>query len=703
MPLDRNTYQAIELAVKATGQAGVDALNQSVQDLKAAIAAEQAQLAAGGAVTQKTIDDLAKLKAQLDQAKDAYASAERVMAGKAAAVGSSMRGASDAVLQLSRGLEDLATGGPIGILNNLPGIGRGIATAFGAAPPQIAAVESAIGFLGTGAFLLYQNFDRIKAAFGTGNAFGQLPNDVEGLTAKLKELESIKVKTLIDYRDIDIAQAKLDRLKEAEASYDRLKNKRSKAQQEASERATEAIVEYGGGDDYDSSVDKIAGLAARHTTVTQSARTSELAEQVRRTRAAAQNPANAMGAASLYAELADFEKQLKASRSNDQGEHLKTVRGMVGRAGSGFSNEIDWLLNIVRDHGNEAAQAGITEGFVQKLGGASRGRVERDASDKLTKAHDKANQAEVEKAAEESAQETAKRVREAIQAVKAGVDDGLEDALQDAMKGGDTREQAMAKVRAGLVETLKNRGVSGYDISEVADQLIGGAADRAENNIGEGTESKLDRQKATADAKKQREANQAQHKARTEAEQAQRKAEADKLRAQRQLEAEAKKSGFLPEIEARLAANRRGAQAGAPIAHSMQDVRNYQAIGQPFAVPEEAMRRQLATEVGRNLRASGGDPRHARGIVDVGAQNVDQMYQKDFAQLGGGLAAMQGVVNQTQGHVNQAQGQIASILNGVSQLQKKNAVLAQNAQRLNNQARRTQQQRPSLLTEGDTF
>ena len=768
-------YESVTVGINATGTAGVQALDQAVQDARAELAKFQAQVQAGGPITAKQVAEAAQLTAAVDKATEAFAAAQRVIAGlpaKLQASGNAMRGATDAALQLSRGIEDLATGGPIGILNNLPGIARGIGTAFGAAAPQIAIAEAAVGAAGTAAYLLYQNFDKIRSVFGSGNAFGQLPSDVDGLMAKLKELNAIKIKTAVDYRDIDIAQEHLDRLTEGAKGYDRLKNKKSKAQQEAGERATEAIVEFGGGTDYESGVDKVAGVVAQHTAVIESTRTAELAEQARRVRTAAESsrrtPGGGTAAAALFDQLADIEKQLKTSRGDDQTKHLVNVREMFGRASEGRSNDIDAILKVIREHQGEVAKAGISEGFVQKFGGATRGRVERDASDKLGQADAKKAQAEVEKAIDESAQETELRVRDAIRSVRAGVDDGLEKGVQDAMKGGATRAEAMAKVRTGLLDTLRKRGVGGYDISEVADQLIGSAADKVENNIQEGAEPKLDVKKKRDDDKAKTQRDQAvskavssvgagysgeaeramydaikggadpnavgvgEHRLLTKAlrergdvapelvdevaarilDKAKTKALSDLdsgqkpaaiAKDEREAAAAAKKSGFLPELEARIARNRQFAQQGAPVPRNRREMERFDAFGQPYALPEAEMRRQLTSEVGRNLRAGGGDPRHAAGIVGVAAGHVDETFQRDMAQLGNGVLATQAVVNQTQGQVGAMQGQMQTILGGVDRLKKNGQALQAGFFRLHNRARQTQQRRPSLLSEGDNF
>ncbi len=119
---------------------------------------------------------------------------------------SAMRGATGAVLELSRGIEDLATGGPIGILNNVPGIVDRIGTAFKMSSTTVAALTGGLSLAATGAFLLYQHWDKLKDLFDVG-----IPKPVLDGTAELKKkleeaektTEELGKKTRLTFEELD--------------------------------------------------------------------------------------------------------------------------------------------------------------------------------------------------------------------------------------------------------------------------------------------------------------------------------------------------------------------------------------------------------------------------------------------------------------------------------------------------------------------
>src|ERR1700761_4113764 len=75
------------------------------------------------------IQKLTELTAALHRTEQAVAAANRVMNGQSAQLGSIDkygRGAALGILELSRALEDVAVAGPLGGLNNVPGMIMGI-------------------------------------------------------------------------------------------------------------------------------------------------------------------------------------------------------------------------------------------------------------------------------------------------------------------------------------------------------------------------------------------------------------------------------------------------------------------------------------------------------------------------------------------------------------------------------------------------
>jgi hypothetical protein len=72
------------------------------------------------------------------------------------------------LLDLSRGIEDVATGGPIGGLNNIPGIFTNMASAAGVSATSVAGWTTGISLAATGAYLLYRNWDSVEQLWGGG-------------------------------------------------------------------------------------------------------------------------------------------------------------------------------------------------------------------------------------------------------------------------------------------------------------------------------------------------------------------------------------------------------------------------------------------------------------------------------------------------------------------------------------------------------
>lgn len=445
-------YARAERAQEAADRAGAQSAGEAMRArIEAYARAERAQEAADRAGAQSAgeamrarIDALARAERQTDAWRESMTKLEP--ATRRAGDGGGY--AALKFLYLSNAIQDLQYG--VGaVVNNLPGLVQ----SFGGT----AGLAGGIQLAGVAAQILVAHLDDIVKFFQGGD-FGAIPSSIEALTAKLKELESIKVKTSIDSRDIDIAQQKLDLLQAAQSNYDRVRNKRSKAQQEASDRATTAIVEYGPGTDYDSGIDKLSDVAANLSKPAESVATREAARQLEMTRAAAANPANAMGAGALYAQIPGLEKALADSKSADKASHLAEIRKRVGLAAGGYENDVDWLLNLVRGNGDAFTQAGVQEGFAQALGGATRGRVNADAYDKadkkLTKKSD-TEDAKFEKWQDEQDRDDADRTSKNWVKAEREATQAREKAEREATQARNAAGRAAAKTARDLAAEAK--------------------------------------------------------------------------------------------------------------------------------------------------------------------------------------------------------------------------------------------------------
>jgi len=93
------------------------------------------------------------------------------------------RGLGQAGIELSRLFEDVAVAGPLGGVNNVPGLLESIGRAAGMSSAALAKLTAVGGGLATVGFLVYQNWDRIKTAFA-GPVFQTAAEQLEELRKK---------------------------------------------------------------------------------------------------------------------------------------------------------------------------------------------------------------------------------------------------------------------------------------------------------------------------------------------------------------------------------------------------------------------------------------------------------------------------------------------------------------------------------------
>jgi hypothetical protein len=317
------------------------------------------------------------------------------------------------------------------LLNNIPlvvqafGGGAGLAGGI-----LIAAV--ALDTLSRNSSLFSDLFvDDFKAAMDQQNAFG---DSADRLKEKLKELESKEYKTRIDYQDIDIARKKLDALTEAESSYQRLKTGKSKAAQEAGKLASEAIVEHGGGDDFETSVARVTRAAQAATAAPKSdaekALEKTIAEETASLRKAENEGGDPEVMAAQRAFIAQKQQELESSFAGARRQQQMAIETMVGRAGAGYGGDIKSLIGIMQASPGAFKAQGVGPGLLPGLLKATPERVEeRKAQENIAKI-----EADRKKQADKLARDEAENIRHEQQM--------KEQAAREAAKQQAAREQA---------------------------------------------------------------------------------------------------------------------------------------------------------------------------------------------------------------------------------------------------------------------
>lgn len=159
-----------------------------------------AQVGVAGALTQERLSRLTaskiELKSRIDDVTAALvreAAATRQLdtaggrgrGGFAAGGGMSGGALSRAAIDISRGVEDFAVAGPLGVLNNVPGIVANIGQAAKLSAGQIAALTTGFSLAATAAYVLYQNADKLV------DLLPQLAKDAFGMTGTKTEAEAM--------------------------------------------------------------------------------------------------------------------------------------------------------------------------------------------------------------------------------------------------------------------------------------------------------------------------------------------------------------------------------------------------------------------------------------------------------------------------------------------------------------------------------
>jgi hypothetical protein len=170
------------------------------------------------------------------------------------------RAASRAMLEFSRGLEDFATAGPIGALNNIPTFFYNIGQALNWTNTTVTAATAGVSLLATASYLVYQNWELITRShpqvrdffksLGEGlNPFHvvEYTGALDRLGKRVEELTKNKHRLAIETAELDTAEAQVKRIKAGLHEFERGKEQQSKAEQESGKRVEEIFREAPGG------------------------------------------------------------------------------------------------------------------------------------------------------------------------------------------------------------------------------------------------------------------------------------------------------------------------------------------------------------------------------------------------------------------------------------------------------------------------
>lgn len=461
------------------------------------------------------------------QSMGGFASASQEAANKTQRMGYAMMNFSYLAQDMQYGMAAVA--------NNI-GI---VSMSIGEAIPKFAAATAIVGGpagfgailmgLGVGISLVVDNWDSLKASM-SGGLPPKMHDDVKDLQEKLKDLESIKVKTNVDYRNIIDARKELAKLSEEESTYNAMKGKKTKEQQKRSEIIQEAIVEGGGATDYDSGVENISKVVALIMRQEASGIT-DLEKYINERKRRLSDPHADPASSSRWAsELRGAQGELAA---RDDAIRQQAAE-LVGGAGAGRQDRVQALGRMLGAHEAKFAAQGVD---VSRLGAGFEmaspanlfaderekhqkeiekreddlAKADRDAKakarDDLDKVEDKRKK-DADTARKQADTAHGRAVNTAVQRTQDAWDDKLEATIYKNIKAG--KGAKLLSGREDIVTGLKARDVPDAIVNEVADRIIAKATEEAQNDIASGEKPKLIRQADTASrvaaAKEKREA-----------------------------------------------------------------------------------------------------------------------------------------------------------------------------------------------------
>lgn len=533
-------YQAIEIAIKATGSSGLADLEAHAAALKAEIDRMAASMQALGYISQSDVKDLENLtrahqdaaraveiandvidrranrtrqansgadwaKQQKDdidsliasmgayeQRADALTATElrnyQVVAAAASASHATVQrnsydttratqAAARGFLDLSRGVEDFATGGWIGVLNNVPGVVTNIGIAMGATATSIAVATAGISLAATAAFSLYTNWEKVEDFFEMG-----VPRPILDTTEELKRkldeatkiTEELGKQTRLSVSEVNQYEKATEEVKRLNAELERqrdLKNLlsgQSKAERERASGFREAVAETGGTsarDTLDTAINQGAdrrGLVFNEYTGTYTT-PKELADRLL--------VEGAKGDVRARSEVTRF---LDSAYRRQPGDFASNI--------AKFSPE-----GVAAQKAKESAEKTALEAQA-----VNERAVDAESKRQATQADQQSSEAQslyrkdVAKGKKNAGEEKAehdKAVREAVSRFGPGVDKGLTEAATQHAAMGMSPDQNYGSLFGQLKGNLARSGVDGAIIDKVTDAILRKVMDRIGNKI----------------------------------------------------------------------------------------------------------------------------------------------------------------------------------------------------------------------------
>jgi hypothetical protein len=200
----KGAYESGDMATEDYLRTGSQLL-QTERDLASTIQVverEQARMNAELLRSQGALDVVDLAMEDLERSSNAAAAAMKKVGTEAARAKTSTGGAAQAAIEFSRGVEDFATGGFLGVLNNIPRFFEGAGKAIGLSAGALAGWTTGISLAATAAYVLYRNWDSIAGLFESRNpipaAADALERYKDELKAVNKELDDMKERTSLN-------------------------------------------------------------------------------------------------------------------------------------------------------------------------------------------------------------------------------------------------------------------------------------------------------------------------------------------------------------------------------------------------------------------------------------------------------------------------------------------------------------------------
>lgn len=418
---------------------------QSLASTIAAVDAEQARLNADLLKALAGYDAVDAAMEELEQSSTRAAASMRKVGDAAGETKSKAAGLSQTALEFSRGIEDFSTGGFIGILNNIPGMFRGIGAALGLAAGPLAAFTAGVSLLATGAYVLYKNWDSVLGMFETRNAIPEattsLERHEEALKKVNKSLDDMKERTSLNYDELK----KFKELQQEQADLEEkvAQDRKTKANEQAhGEHASQAEKDTTSG--FAKALDEAGGYK-----LVVDRFTDQLANQLKATES------------QIPGLRAAIEKQFNDALAGDM-KAINTIRDTAAKDTTGRTGMFDTFIDMhspqtkAKEKKAEQSQALIEEFEAPDLGDKALADQKKKAKQEQDALVDRLN-----KQGKEGEAEALKANREMLAAQAKDTKEGKATIVKEAT-GADKATEARAKGMKGL--ELEAQGLIGQHL-----------------------------------------------------------------------------------------------------------------------------------------------------------------------------------------------------------------------------------------------